>query len=1075
MAIKKINENPKVTDKILFELPTPNSNGCFLQNPYQVKNVTVYYIERNFIGNKFGELESTVYPEDVKKELKEAKELACQDPTSENLQEVIRIKDELNLKSSKEMTFYNESTAVLTIGDEDFPAWLNPDDVPPEVVDQVIEDNILVPIEEDENGDPQFGHFELYWEPIGQREGTYVVCWTWYPLIAGDQLKAHKIFNLSGNTAVTASIPSHFTQAGKYEELQNRYLPEMFKNTIAEGDLTREVLRGLNNSVAAGFTLIEDLANQTIDLIDSNVVQEAFLPALGNLFDLNLKSNDPTLWRRQIKRAIPLFKKKGTLNGLKEALEVAGMKLNSLTRLWQIASEYTFQELLDVTENGQSTFELSKEPILPINTNNFELYYRGINDNEWTVLNYDYVDIDLIDDKPILTWIGDTLLIDPISLSVGDSIRVLYEIIEVPGGEQATEEYIRLLPLSDDRDERNQEYPIKNWNVRLIEEDDPLFDVLISTRHPYYDPVIYGKIRTEIPYSENIYNMEEYNGSTRDSILPCDIDKDFVDRCGYCQSSKINLDIEIDELSNDRILESQEIIKEFIPFHNMINVINFNGSVNEFIQAEDDGIQILARYDQEDFVISGNGQNIFSRTMTNSEQITRQALADGSAVVTNSSGIAYNGSVVVFAPDIRFDRLGINESTNILEVFSPSSNAGIYSIGNISGQHADITSGSVSESPLNENQFTFRLSQDVMGEVIGADIYQDDLFIWKDENVNFNDIGTKSKWDVLYDEHYTGGPWKIEITSSGSGTYEINNILPNGDIILYDEMQTLPTSNMGGGVYNLLDDDDQVIASSDTGILNVTRRGRVDLSNSSISYENIRNIIKLGWYFSLSSGGSPVGDQYRISGFTDSDGSSVDYEGEFYISDYTDGNNLGEDSLILNRLVDNQVGNFEYKNIYLEGGANHENLLPVLNGVNAVSEDDQIESDEFKENYLILIDNVYYGIEEIDGNLITLSGPHNDWTTLSNGGTPVTYDIWRFTKNGADIPERIYPPVPGNEFDILDRRGNEVIEISTEISTPMMSLKAATLNNAKQNEMIEEIQQAENITFAIEWRDETSD
>lgn len=1073
MASKTIAENPKVTDTVIFKLETPDADGCFLDHPYQVRDITIYYIERSFVSTNFGSIENRINSSELEANLATAKKTACDDPTAANLAEVMRIQDEIEFQSSKETSFYNEAIPVAIIGDADFPAWLNPDEVPAIDQAQVEEDNRLTIVEEDEDGNAQYGHFELVWEPIGQREGTYVICWTWFPLVAGDFLKAHQIFSLAGNTATTTSIPTHFTQEGKYETLLERYLPDMFKTSLCEDDLTRDVLSEFNNSVAAGFTFIEDLANQTIDLVDANAVQESFLPLLGNLFNLKLKSGDPTLWRRQIKTAIPLFKKKGTLAGLQEALGASGMKLNSLTRMWQVVSNYTHQELFDVNSDDETSFTLSQVAVTPIDPNNFELRYRGVEDDEWTDLTSDYVEITTIDGISTMTWIGDNLSMDPVILEEGDSIRVLYETTEVPAGNQAVEDYIRSLPLSDQRDERDQEYPAKNWNVRLIEEDDPLFDIVIPTRHPYVDPLIYGQIRTEIPYSENIYNMDEYNGSTRDSRDPCDIDKDFLDPCSACQSSKINVDVEIEELSNDRISEAQEVIEEYIPFHNLIHTITFSGGVNEFIQAHNDDIEVLIQYSSEDFAISGNAQNIFSRTMTNTEQITRSALADGTAIITSASGTGYNNAVVIFAPDVRFDQLGINESTNILEVLSPSVNAGSYTINNVDGKQADISSGTVIESPLNKSQFTFRLSQDMLGEVTGADIYQDDLFKWSDDNIDFAVLGVKSDWDVENDADYTGSPWKVEITSSGAGTYTIHNVLPDGSLILNDPSETLPKTDMGTGIYNLLNDDDEVIASSTTGVLDVTRRGRIDFSGAAITYDNVRNLIKRGWRFVLSSGGNPTGTQYKISGFTDGDGSSLEYTSQFYISDYTSGDNLSTDVLILNRIIDNEVGNFEYRGIQLVGASNHETGLPILNGVNAVSEDDQIESDEFKENYLVLIDNTYYAIADIDGSSITLAGQHNDWKTLTAGGTAVTYDIWQFTKNGADIPERDYPPVAGHEFTLIDRRGNEVIEVSTETATPM-TFRAAALNSAKQNEVIERTEQNEGITFSIEWADDSA-
>ena len=45
MKIKKINENPTISDVILLEIETPNALGCFDIDPYKVENLTIYYVE----------------------------------------------------------------------------------------------------------------------------------------------------------------------------------------------------------------------------------------------------------------------------------------------------------------------------------------------------------------------------------------------------------------------------------------------------------------------------------------------------------------------------------------------------------------------------------------------------------------------------------------------------------------------------------------------------------------------------------------------------------------------------------------------------------------------------------------------------------------------------------------------------------------------------------------------------------------------------------------------------------------------------------------------------------------------
>ena len=53
MELKKITENPKITDTILFELETPDGEDCFVSDPYKVDTVIIYHVERDFLVTNF--------------------------------------------------------------------------------------------------------------------------------------------------------------------------------------------------------------------------------------------------------------------------------------------------------------------------------------------------------------------------------------------------------------------------------------------------------------------------------------------------------------------------------------------------------------------------------------------------------------------------------------------------------------------------------------------------------------------------------------------------------------------------------------------------------------------------------------------------------------------------------------------------------------------------------------------------------------------------------------------------------------------------------------------------------------
>lgn len=174
-----------------------------------------------------------------------------------------------------------------------------------------------------------YSRFVFYWDAFNVREGDYFICWKWKPNVSGDTISAHIKFYLDSDIATTTSNPTHRTPRDKYYDLLTRYLPEMYKQKYSAVDLSPEILDKLNVSVGQGFTVLENLANQIIDLYDANIIQEQLLVYLASMFNLTLRSTDPTRWRKQIKKAIPLYKRKGTFEGLRQALDDAGIRILS--------------------------------------------------------------------------------------------------------------------------------------------------------------------------------------------------------------------------------------------------------------------------------------------------------------------------------------------------------------------------------------------------------------------------------------------------------------------------------------------------------------------------------------------------------------------------------------------------------------------------------------------------------------------------------------------------------------------------------------------------------------------------
>ena len=1051
MAILTINDNPSISDTIVFNLHTPDAQGCFTSNPYKVNRLVIYYVERDFTSGNLNEYQNKTYDLAKLQAAEIAEAVACATPNDTNIAESKRLRAIAESNVTVSPFFFNEASPVHIVGNENYPAWLSTD----------LENSFL------DLTDGTFGEFKYTWQPQGMREGDYFICWTWTPLIAGDSLSAHTRFTLKGDTQVTTSIPSHFTKPDKYTTLLDRYTPEMFKMVVSNNDRTPDVIDKFNKSVALGFNTLEDLGNQIVDLQDANSIHEALIPYLSNLFDVKLKTDDPTRWRGQIKRAIPLYKMKGTKRGLTEALEHAAINMMGLTQLWEITSSYTWQEVVKFDGNND-TFELEKVA-LPIDYDNFELWLRPSENNAWILLNSDYIDLSTSEGVTYMTWAGSGLSVDPIDLVEGDEIKILYKYAEIPNPTvQSIENYIRSLPLMDQRDERDQVYPLKNWNVRVIPENDSMFELVIPTRHPYHEFLVYGKVRTEFPYSENIYNMEEYNGSIRNSKDPCDIDRSFIDPCTACISSNFNIDLEIENLSDDRILEAKEVIREFVPFHAVLHTFNFIGGINEFVESPIEEVEALVTMQGSEFVIVGEGQQYFNRIMrlVETKGILRDELADKTTVVASTTGTAYNDEMVLFCPDLQLDRIGMAlDGSSNLTAFAPSILAGSYVVDNPRGNVATLSvPGNVTPNlVVSSNQaFTFDIDNLVLDGTI-CNIEQDNIFTISDVTQDFGLLGVDATFDV--DQGNAMNAWKILIPTYSATAYVIRDILPDGRLVLTND-GTLPSNNETGVSYSLIRNVTTVVTS--TGEFGIERRGRVTALSSSVL--PISNSIRLNNTFQKINL-----EEFPILGFVEG---TTD---QYYIGNYQDGsgNNRGDinnTNLRVNqKLVEKQVGYLHYRGLKLEMSGNLESSLGIQNGANSlVVADEGVENNDFRENFIVVVESDSYFIDQIDGDnptgntTFTLSGNPHWWKTLSMGGTSVNVSIYKYTKNGATIDGQQFN-LPPHTFRTLDRAGRPVIDRVDQDGT------VTGLSLPEGNQINEFVRQNEGIAYSIEYADGTTE
>ena len=337
MVIVNLNENPTITDTIRFRLLTPDASGCLTNMPYKFDNITIYFVARDFSSTKLSKYEENTYDPDKIALANELEAIACASPTSDNIAAAKKARSLADITVSSSLFYFNDANPIAVIGTATDPVWIKGHDITgiskanPTVITSashglntgdtiyIYASNSVPPIDgeykvtyltpntfsvpfnlsdvsytagtsgmwftatENSNNIAQpvvvenattIGLFEYLWTPHGAREGDYFICWKWTPLAGGSSLSSHIKFSLSGNTSVTTSIPTHFTDPDKYTTLLEKYTPEMFKTTVSDDDVTPSVIDRFNQSIALGFTTLENLANQLVATI--NMYQEEY-------------------------------------------------------------------------------------------------------------------------------------------------------------------------------------------------------------------------------------------------------------------------------------------------------------------------------------------------------------------------------------------------------------------------------------------------------------------------------------------------------------------------------------------------------------------------------------------------------------------------------------------------------------------------------------------------------------------------------------------------------------------------------------------------------------------------------
>lgn len=1043
---KKYYENPKVTDDIEIDFYTPDASGCFDDDPYKVNNIKVYFIQRDLNGTK--NEQTFVDQNDVSKQTAylEAQQLACVSPTQDNIANAEKLRREFEATSLYNTTFYSTAEVVYTKGDSTNAVWTDGGD------------NSNSPIEKITGGSSpiQNGYFKFIWSPNGSiREGDYYFCYTWTPNIAGDSFSQYIHFYIDSNVSNEVSNPSHVIDSSKYKYLLDNITPEMYKMSYAKDDKTIETLDNLNASIAEGFTSLDNLATQVVDIVDANATQEPILGYLANFFALLLRSEDVTLWRRQIKKAIPNFKMKGTLAGLESALGDAGIELVEYNQYWLCGSENVYTETFKF--NGSYSWTMTKTS-LAINPTYFILEKRSTT-SSYSSQSLSNISITTSSGVSTLEWVGPTL-------TTGDVIKLQYQIKTFSGQELTIYNIVKDLPLADLRDDAEFDYPPKDWNSKVIAENDANFSTVISLKNPFTDYLNFGKVRTKFPYSENVYNMDEYNGSLRDSQNPCDIDKDFLEPCRGFISPYYSLSVNIKELSNTRLLECQDIIADYTPFHSILHTLNFTGTFEDFVLPPVESIEMLVQNHVNDFVIAGMAQQVFNRAMFLGLQNNIVYRVDLATQITspfamkenspkNFLGIdiptpipidsgtlqAFNEKINLYCSDVNFKSVGVDSdpADTLLEILSPSFNSGEYTVEDPQNSYITIPSG-VTE-PLNTSSFTFNLSNIIVSDTSFV-ASQRNICTVSDSTIDYSDYAIKTVWDV--ENGYAAQAWQVQLPT---GTYDILNIMNNVMTLVYNN--TMSGTSATGVTYSLISPSETVFTSTN-GKYDVTVVGKIAISPLT-GVEDAKNVITDDGYFYHNASSN----QYSFAGYVDGEPLS------FLVSGWDNGSGTMAGK-ILKRLVTNGVGNLGYQGMKVlrPGG------FPVFSD-HDVFTNPAIEANDtqnFRENYILEIDGKKYCfVSEITDGLDTYLKIDGELINFGIAGTSKSYDLYRYGKNTVELF--------GENLTDISRNGQELVnDVTTYVMGMMMRMNPEQEPSSKINE---KVNQQEGINIHIQYRDGT--
>jgi hypothetical protein len=338
------------------------------------------------------------------------------------------------------------------------------------------------------------------------------------------------------------------------------------------------------------------------------------------------------------------------------------------------------------------------------------------------------------------------------------------------------------------------------------------------------------------------------------------------------------------------------------------------------------------------------------------------------------------------------------------------------------------------EPTLIGSLFEYRISNRI-GD-FNVDIAQYEEIIFDDSDTDFSMLGIVSQHDIEMGLA-SGSAWSLVY---GSVRYSIQNILPDGTLLLEYESASAPISGWE------LKKGSVSIKSRPGGSKKTRKYGLVEIKSPSVT--DVKEILRIGDFVYM--GWPSSRGPYMVKSFQKD-------TNNFYIQDYDAGDVGGQDVKIYRRVMKKKIGQFGHDSPVIVTVDNIETAL-------GLSEED---SSKIKENYILFVDDEYYTISGVDGNTVRISGPQifNDTT-----GTSVSFSVLKFSKKNLTLTEKQVPPYdekpPEYTFDSVDRSGGAVIA-GSEGSNGLSGL-SSVLNSTKQMDVVSH---DEDIQYSVEYKE----